>query len=104
MKKEYYEAHIQVAAPYCSIVAGIPLMFLAGWRVGRWWQGEFAVKSALVIWFAYAVIDVTIALAADITSMAAVLVVVSLVTKLAAVYLGAIIANSSQADKTPHEP
>ena len=31
---KYYEEHIQVAAPYCSIVAGIPLMFLAGWWVG----------------------------------------------------------------------
>lgn len=27
-EKEYYDAHIQVAAPYSSIVAGIPLMFL----------------------------------------------------------------------------
>ena len=35
-EKEYYDAHIQVAAPYCSIIAGIPLMFLAGWWVGGW--------------------------------------------------------------------
>ena len=28
---QYYNDHIQVAAPYCSIVAGIPLMILAGW-------------------------------------------------------------------------
>lgn len=47
--QQYYDAHIQIAAPYCSIVAGIPLMFLAGWRVGRWWQGQFAIKSAVVI-------------------------------------------------------
>src|SRR4051794_38643670 len=51
----YYDAHVQVAAPYCSIVAGIPLMFLAGRWVGGWWRGEFAVKSALVIWLVYAV-------------------------------------------------
>jgi hypothetical protein len=30
-EEKYYHDHIQVAAPYCSIVAGIPLMFLAGW-------------------------------------------------------------------------
>mgnify|MGYP000443690580 FL=1 len=34
--EQYYRDHIQVAAPYCSIVAGIPLMFLAGWWVGGW--------------------------------------------------------------------
>ena len=90
-EKEYYDAHIQVAAPYCSIVAGIPLMFLAGWWVGSWWQGEFAVKSALVVWFAYAVIDLSIVLAAGLTSRMAILVAVSLVTKLAAAYLGALL-------------
>ena len=91
-EKEYYDAHVQVAAPYCSIVAGIPLMFLAGWWVGGWWQGEFAVKSALVIWFAYAAIDIVIVLAAGLTPTTAILVAVSLVTKLAAVYLGALFA------------
>ena len=87
-EKEYYNAHVQVAAPYCSIVAGIPLMFLAGWWVGGWWQGEFAVKSALVVWLVYAVIDVAILLAAGLTSRMALLVAVSLLTKLAAVYFG----------------
>jgi len=96
-EKEYYDAHIQVAAPYCSIVAGIPLMFLAGWWVGSWWQGEFAVKSALVVWFAYAVIDLSIVLAAELTSRMAILVAVSLVTKLAAIYLGALFAGRQSA-------
>ena len=96
-EKEYYDAHIQIAAPYCSIVAGIPLMFLAGWWVGSWWQGEFAVKSALVVWFAYAVIDLSIVLAAGLTSRMAILVAVSLVTKLAAIYLGALFAGRQSA-------
>src|SRR5688572_28506571 len=89
-EKEYYDAHIQIAAPYCSIVAGIPLMFLAGWWVGGWWQGEFALKSALVIWLVYAVIDIAILLAAGVTSRIAVLVAISLVTKFAAIYFGAV--------------
>ncbi|PYS99780.1 MAG: hypothetical protein DMF63_09760 [Acidobacteria bacterium] len=92
--KEYYDAHIQIAAPYCSIVAGIPLMFLAGWWVGGWWKGEFAVKSALVIWFAYAVIDIAIVVAVGETSRIGMVVVVSVVTKLVAVYLGARFAGS----------
>ena len=95
-EKEYYDAHIQMAAPYCSIVAGIPLMFLAGWWVGRWWQGEFAVMSALVVWLAYAIIDVAIILAAGVTSRVAVLVAVSVFTKLASVYFGALFANGSR--------
>ncbi len=95
-EKEYYDAHVQVAAPYCSIVAGIPLMFLAGWWVGGWWQGEFAVKSALVVWLTYAVIDVAIVLAAGLTSRMALLVAVSILTKLAAVYFGALFANGSR--------
>src|SRR5436190_1354541 len=92
----YYDAHVQVAAPYCSIVAGIPLMFLAGWWVGRWWRGEFAVNSALVIWFTYAFIDVAIMLGAGLTSKMALLVAISVVTKLAAVYCGALFASSSR--------
>lgn len=85
----YYDAHIQMAAPYCSIVAGIPLMFLAGWWVGGWWQGRFAVRSAAAIWLAYAIIDVAIILAAGAASSIGLLVAISLVTKLAAAYFGA---------------
>src|SRR5262245_45674230 len=38
--EEYYKEHIKVAAPYCSIVAGIPLMFLAGLWVASWGDGS----------------------------------------------------------------
>ena len=95
--QQYYKDHIQIAAPYCSIVAGIPLMFLAGWWVGRWPQGQFAVKSALIVWLAYAAIDLSIILlAGGLTSALAPLVAVSLATKLAAVYFGALVARRSQ--------
>lgn len=88
----YYRAHIQVAAPYCSIVAGIPLMLLAGWWVGSWWEAEFAVKAALTVWLIYALIDLAILLAAGLTVRIAVLFVVSFLTKLAAVYVGALLS------------
>ncbi len=90
-EKQYYDAHIQIAAPYCSIVAGIPLMFLAGWWVSGWWQGEFALKSALFVWFAYVVIDLAslaITLSVGLTARLAILVAISLITKLAAIYAG----------------
>ena len=89
--KAYYDAHVQVAAPYCSIVAGIPLMFLAGWGVGGW-DARLAVQSALVIWLTYAVIDVAIVALSGPTVRMGVLVAVSMLTKLAAVYCGARLA------------
>lgn len=89
--QQYYDAHIQVAAPYSSIVAGIPLMFLAGYWISGWWEGKFAVESALFVWFVYALIDVAVLMAAGMTSRLAILVAVSLLTKLAAIYLGAVI-------------
>ena len=91
-EEQYYQDHIKVAAPYCSIVAGIPLMFLAGWWVGGWWEGAFAVKAALAVWLAYALIDITALLVAGLTARIAILSAVSLLTKLAAVYLGALVA------------
>ena len=91
-EEQYYRDHIQVAAPYCSIVAGIPLMFLAGRWVGGWWEREFAVKAALTVWLAYALIDFAVLLAAGLTPRIAVLFAVSFLTKLAAVYVGALVA------------
>ena len=90
--EQYYRDHIQVAAPYCSIVAGIPLMFLAGWWVGGWWEGAFAIKAGLTVWLAYALIDIAVLLAAGMTAKIAVLFAISFVTKLAAVYFGAMVA------------
>ena len=91
-EEQYYRDYIAVAAPYCSIVAGIPLMFLAGWWVGGWWEGEFAVKAALAVWLAYALIDIAVLLAAGLTVRVAVLFAVSFLTKLVAVYSGALVA------------
>ncbi len=90
--EQYYHDHIQIAAPYCSIVAGIPLMFLAGRWVGGWWEREFAVKAALVVWLVYALIDITALLFAGVTPRIAVLFAVSFLTKLAAVYWGGLVA------------
>ena len=76
--------------------AGIPLMFLAGWWVGGWWERAFAVKAALVVWLTYALIDIGVLLAAGPTPRIAVLSAVSLLTKLAAVYLASVGCRSSR--------
>lgn len=90
----YYHEHIKVAAPYCSIVAGVPLMFLAGLWVAGWGgaQGPLGVKAALVVWLTYAIIDIGVLLAAGMTTKIAVLCAVSLLTKLAAAYGGAVVS------------
>jgi hypothetical protein len=79
--KEYYEAHIKIAAPYCSIVAGIPLMFAVGWWVGMW--------PALLVWLVYALVDVAIfAASGPMTLRMGALVAVSMLTKLVSAFLG----------------
>ena len=82
-KKEYYEAHVKIAAPYCSIVTGIPLMLLVGWWVG--------MRPALIVWLVYAFVDVAIFVASGPTLRMGALVAVSLLTKLVSAYLGALV-------------
>ena len=91
-EKAYYDAHVQNAAPYCSIVAGVPLMFLAGVWVAGFWDMNLGVQSALIVWLTYVVIDVAIVVAAGVSFRICVLVAVSLLTKLAAAYCGALVA------------
>jgi hypothetical protein len=91
-EKAYYQQHIKIAAPYCSIIAGIPLMFLAGWWVSGFWDVGRGVQSAMIVWLAYAVIDLAILAASGLTARIGVLFAVSFLTKLAAVYLGAVFA------------
>jgi hypothetical protein len=86
---KYYNDHIQIAAPYCSIAAGIPLMFLAGWWVAGWWQRKPGIKAALLVWLAYTVIDLAVLLAVGVTLTLAIPFVVSVASKLSAAYFGA---------------
>ncbi len=86
---KYYQDHIQVAGPYCSIVAGIPLMFLAGWWVAGWWRRGLGVRAAWVVWLAYTVIDMAILLAAGMSLGVGLLFFISFVTKLVAALCGA---------------
>ncbi|MEQ1923605.1 MAG: hypothetical protein ABL952_13950 [Pyrinomonadaceae bacterium] len=90
----YYQAYAQVAAPYCSIVAGIPLMFLAG----RWMGSKFpkgnSVKAALLVWLVYFVLDFAIIAAAGALAQIAVLFIISFVTKLGAAFLGGLSAQN----------
>jgi hypothetical protein len=83
-EKAYYEAHVRTAAPYSSIVAGIPLMFLVGWWVG--------LRPAMFVWLVYAFIDVAVLAASGRSWRAGALLAVSLLTKLVSACLGALAA------------
>ena len=90
--KEYYDAHVHVAAPYCSFVAGIPIMFLTGWWIAGWSNGTAGVTAVLTVWLIYTIVDVAIITAAGgWTRHIAWIVAASLVTKLIAGYAGAIV-------------
>ncbi|MEO8636597.1 MAG: hypothetical protein ABI587_15075 [Gemmatimonadales bacterium] len=86
-----YQAHVQIAAPYCSVVAGIPLMFLAGWWVAGWKGSNPAVTAALVVWAVYALVDFSILVASGSIGQIALLFAASFVTKLVAIYFGAVV-------------
>ncbi|MFN7732855.1 MAG: hypothetical protein ACK5OB_13195 [Pirellula sp.] len=86
---QYYQDHIQVAGPYCSIVAGIPILFLAGWWVAGWWQRSLGYRGVFFVWLVYTLIDVSILLIAGMSLGMGTLFIVSFATKLAAGYCGA---------------
>jgi hypothetical protein len=86
---QYYQDHIQVAGPYCSIVAGIPILFLAGWWVAGWWQRSLGYRGVFFVWLVYTLIDVSILLIAGMSLGMGALFIVSFATKLAAGYCGA---------------
>ena len=82
----YYEAHVRIAAPYCSIVAGIPLMFLVGWWVG--------MRPAMIVWLVYALISVATVAISEPTLRNGVFVAVSSLTQLVSAYWGALVARA----------
>ena len=104
---KYYDDHIQIAGPYCSIVAGIPLMFAAGWWVTGWWRRVLGMWPAWVVWVAYTVIDLLIVLAAGLAAGLSLgdgmLVVVSLATKLVAALFGARLRLARPAESGPRD-
>lgn len=86
--EKFYQEYAGVAAPYCSIIAGIPVLyFVCRWIGGRW-ESNFAVKAALLVWLVYSLIDLSVLTAAGWTIQLAVISLISLTTKLIAAYFG----------------
>lgn len=90
--EQFYQEHVKIAAPYCSIFFGIPLFYFVCRWIGGKWEKNFAVKAAIFVWIVYFLIDVTALAVAGITLQVAVLVIISLTTKLLSAYFGGISA------------
>ena len=90
---QFYQDHVQIAAPYCSIVFGIPLFYFVCRWIGGKWERSFTVKAAISVWIAYALIDITVLFASGLTLWISGLMTISLITKLTSAYLGGISAS-----------
>jgi hypothetical protein len=90
--ERFYQEYARTAAPYCSIVSGIPVLYFVCRWIGGKWESNFAVKAALLVWLVYALIDLSVLTAAGWTTRLAVVSLVSMTTKLIAAYFGGLAA------------
>lgn len=88
----YYQEYAQTAAPYSSIIAGMPLMFLAGRWIGSKFPAKNSIKAALAVWLVYFLIDVAVIAASGALAQIAPLFTISFITKLGAAYIGGLSA------------
>ena len=100
--ESFYQEHVKIAAPYCSIICGIPLFYFVCRWIGGKWEKRFSVKAAISVWIAYAVIDLTVIIAnfRDLTLWLSFLVIISFSTKLISAYFGGIAANTKSSRLT----
>jgi hypothetical protein len=94
-EEQFYQDAASRFGPYASIIAGIPIMYIAG-RILRRYLGSRAIKIGIAAWCIYLAVDVAI-----VTAMGQILnflphVVVSFATKFAAIYFGARIKGESE--------
>ncbi len=85
-----YQAYAMRAAPWSSVIAGMPILFGAGWLLARWHGDGWRTG----IWAAavYVVIDAIIVAAVGGTAAFSPVVALSFVTKFAAAALGGAVA------------
>ncbi len=92
----HYQEHVQIAAPYSSIIAGVPLFYLAGRFLTRRWPTNLRLKTALLVALVYALIDIAVLAAIGFQLRASLFVVISIATKFIAAFLGGNAATASK--------
>ncbi len=85
----FYEAFAQKAAPWSSILFGMPLMFFMCWQFCRNLEPGLARKSVLGIWGIYTIIDLAVVFSVGVDGKLGMLVAISTMSKLVAAWLGA---------------
>lgn len=85
-----YEAYAMRIAPWSSVIAGIPILFAAGWLLARWHGGGW--RTGICAGVAYVVIDALMLLAVGVLLDFLVVVAWSFTTKLASAALGGVLA------------
>jgi hypothetical protein len=88
----YYQAFAEAAAPISSIVAGIPLMLIAGYLLARGRERRAALLAAGAAALVYILLDLAILLGANASGSIWAWEALSHATKLAAALAGAALA------------
>ncbi len=88
-----YQAYAMQAAPWSSVIAGAPILLIAGWLLARWHGGGW--RTGICAGLAYVAIDLAIILAAGALAALAGIIALSFATKLAASALGGAMAGKS---------
>lgn len=104
----YYQAFAETVAPIGSVVAGIPLMLLAGYFLGRGRLKRDALRVACAAALAYILLDLAILIGAHASGQVWLWAALSQTTKLAAALAGAALAirrrSSASAAAAPTAP
>ena len=85
-----YEAYANRAAPWGSVIAGIPILLAGGWVLARWQGGGW--RTGIFAGIAYAVIDLLILSAAGVLFDLLGIAALSWSTKIGAAALGGALA------------
>lgn len=86
--ESHYQEHVRVAAPYSSIIAGVPLFYLAGRFLTRRWPSLLRVQTALGIALVYSLIDIMLLFVTGFQLYLLTFIAISLATKFIAAYFG----------------
>lgn len=92
----FYNEHAQKTAPYSSIIAGIPLMFIICRWICRKFDASSSVSTAVLIWLVYFLIDLAIVAAAGQLFRIAIIFITSFATKFAAAYLAGVLVRKEK--------
>jgi hypothetical protein len=88
-----YQAYAMRAVPWSAVIAGMPILFGAGWLVARWHGGGW--RTGLVAGIFYLAIDLAIVVAAGALAAMPAMLALSYTTKIAAAALGGRMAGKS---------